>query len=160
MIEPAVEDYEFGARIAAAFVRPGVDIDDLRQIGRIAVWRASSAYDPARGVPWHAWAHRWASMAAWTYCRRPMREIAWEHIEEDLADHEAAAQPDPVELLLPYIPSLPVRARVTLLLLLCGCTAREVAYRLRTRYTDVLSERRAILARLHSQLVAAGVHRV
>ena len=156
---PSDADYDLGARVAASCARPGVDVEDLRQIGRIAVWRASQEFDASRGVPWHYWAWRWANMAARSYCRRPTREIAMEAGLEGLTEPDELGNPT-LDLLLPSVRELALDARVVVLLLLCGCTARQIAIRLEWRYSDVLEVRRDALFELREDIEALGVTHV
>src|SRR5690349_11120350 len=50
----------------------GADRDDLRQAGRLGLWRALSAFDAGRGAPFESYAHR--------AIRRAVRDEARRHL--------------------------------------------------------------------------------
>ena len=67
-----VKDHEGRIRaVAKTVVRPGVEIDDLVQEGRIALLRALERFDPSRGA------------SLWTYARRLVKSSMRDYVEKE-----------------------------------------------------------------------------
>jgi hypothetical protein len=72
--ELAAELFRYTFRVVAQFRRRGhclgLDWDDAVAAGLLGLCQAARSYDPARGVPWSAYARKWITGAVLTETRR------------------------------------------------------------------------------------------
>jgi hypothetical protein len=80
------------ARQVARGLPPSFDLADLRQIAEYEHWRQVQTFDPARGVPYQAYAYAAVRGAVQMACRRRQyRDATSEELSGDFADGRPSA---------------------------------------------------------------------
>ncbi len=86
----------FVDQAAYKYQRDRVDVEDLKQVGRIALWKAHQSYKPEKGIPIEHYARSAVVNAMLKTCERdhPQQEVLYRDCpleSDDNADHDDAS---------------------------------------------------------------------